>query len=73
MSRYQPLFDRLKERDELAFIPFVVLGDPEPALSMEIVRALVAGGADALELGFPVKVTRELNGMIHVSRRTERS
>jgi transmembrane sensor len=27
----------------------------------------------ALEVGFPVKVTRELNGMIHVSRRTERS
>jgi transmembrane sensor len=30
------------------------------------------GFLNALELAFPVKATRELNGVIHVSRRTER-
>jgi tryptophan synthase alpha chain len=34
-------------------VPFVVLGDPEPEASLAIVEALMAGGADALELGIP--------------------
>ncbi|HHH30837.1 MAG TPA: tryptophan synthase subunit alpha [Polyangiaceae bacterium] len=36
-----------------AFIPFVVLGDPNPDASLDVVEALVRGGADALELGIP--------------------
>lgn len=35
------------------FIPFLVLGDPDKARSREMLRAAIAGGADALELGFP--------------------
>ncbi|MBY5993836.1 tryptophan synthase subunit alpha [Ferrimonas balearica] len=53
MSRYQRLFDALNARGEGAFVPFVTLGDPNPGDSLAIVEALVAGGADALELGFP--------------------
>ncbi len=53
MDRYQQLFTRLKERKEGAFVPFVTLGDPSPALSLNIIDALVDGGADALELGIP--------------------
>jgi tryptophan synthase alpha chain len=49
MSRYQALFARA----EGAFIPFAVLGDPEPEASLDNLRALVRGGADALELGIP--------------------
>ncbi|MGL4206396.1 MAG: tryptophan synthase subunit alpha [Aeromonadaceae bacterium] len=53
MSRYAKLFARLAEKKQGAFVPFVTLGDPNPELSLQIVDALVAGGADALELGIP--------------------
>ncbi|WP_375055432.1 tryptophan synthase subunit alpha [Zobellella sp. DQSA1] len=53
MSRYQRLFDQLKANNEGAFVPFVTLGDPTPAQSLRVIDALVAGGADALELGIP--------------------
>lgn len=53
MSRYQAMFERLDAADEGAFVPFVTLGDPNPEQSLEVIDALIAGGADALELGFP--------------------
>lgn len=53
MERYEQLFKRLKDRHEGAFVPFVTLGDPSPERSLQIIDALVAGGADALELGIP--------------------
>jgi len=53
MSRYDAMFQRLDEDSQAAFVPFVVLGDPDLPASLEIVKALVEGGADALELGFP--------------------
>ncbi|MGQ4509057.1 tryptophan synthase subunit beta [Dermabacteraceae bacterium P13128] len=36
-----------------AFVPFVMLGDPGIAESEQIIEELIAGGADALELGLP--------------------
>ncbi|QIZ75867.1 tryptophan synthase subunit alpha [Ferrimonas lipolytica] len=53
MSRYQSLFARLQARAESAFVPFVTIGDPSAEDSLAIIDALVAGGADALELGIP--------------------
>lgn len=53
MERYDNLFARLKNQKEGAFVPFVTLGDPSPEQSLKIIDALVAGGADALELGIP--------------------
>jgi tryptophan synthase alpha chain len=47
------MFEALDARGEAAFVPFVVLGDPDPGTSLGIVDALVAHGADALELGIP--------------------
>lgn len=52
-QRYQSMFTRLQQADEGAFVPFVVLGDPTPQISMQLIDAVVAGGADALELGIP--------------------
>lgn len=49
-SRYQKLFEG---RNAGAFIPFTVLGDPDLETSFEIIETLIAGGADALELGLP--------------------
>ncbi|QHB32698.1 tryptophan synthase subunit alpha [Yersinia canariae] len=53
MERYQQLFKQLAAKKEGAFVPFVQLGDPTPALSLEIIDTLIAAGADALELGIP--------------------
>lgn len=53
MERYSDLFKRLAGQKEGAFVPFVTLGDPSFDLSLQIIDALVEGGADALELGFP--------------------
>jgi tryptophan synthase alpha chain len=49
MSRYA----RMWQSPQGAFVPFVVLGDPTPDASREVIEALIAGGADALELGIP--------------------
>ncbi|HJG43860.1 tryptophan synthase subunit alpha, partial [Corynebacterium phoceense] len=53
MDRYSQLFETLKQRGEGAFVPFIMLGDPTPDATLAVVRAAVAGGADALELGVP--------------------
>jgi tryptophan synthase alpha chain len=47
------MFARLAAAGEGAFIPFAMLGDPDPARSLELVRTLARSGADALELGLP--------------------
>ncbi len=53
MSRYDAMFARLASAHRGAFIPFTLLGDPEPAASSGVLDSLVEGGADALELGIP--------------------
>lgn len=53
MERYTQLFQRLENKNQGAFVPFVTLGDPDAEHSLKIVDALIAGGADALEIGIP--------------------
>jgi tryptophan synthase alpha chain len=45
--------DALKRNGRPLFIPFAVVGDPDPRRSVDVIRTLVEHGADALELGFP--------------------
>lgn len=52
-DRYAQMFAALKDKNEGAFVPFVMLGDPDLKTSLAILLALVEGGADALELGIP--------------------
>ncbi len=52
-ERYQTLFANLKEKKEQAFIPFVMIGDPNAQQSLKIIKNLIDAGADALELGIP--------------------
>lgn len=52
-SRYERLFADLNNANEGAFVPFIMLGDPNPGDSLDIIRTVIAAGADALELGVP--------------------
>lgn len=52
-GRYKVLFTDLATKKEGAFVPFVVLGDPDFDTSYEIITTLIDNGADALELGIP--------------------
>ncbi|KGJ96120.1 tryptophan synthase subunit alpha [Colwellia psychrerythraea] len=52
-ARYQASFAALKEKNEQAFIPFVMIGDPNADQSFAIIKSLIDAGADALELGIP--------------------
>lgn len=51
--RYQQAFAELTEKNENAFIPFVIIGDPNAEQSFDVIKALIDAGADALELGIP--------------------
>ena len=53
MSRIDETFARLKMAGKGGLIPFITAGDPTPAMTVPIMRAMVAAGADILELGVP--------------------
>jgi tryptophan synthase alpha chain len=46
-------FDRSKRAGRLAFIPYVMAGDPDLATTEALLEALSAAGADVIELGIP--------------------
>jgi tryptophan synthase alpha chain len=46
-------FTRLRERHELALMPYVMAGYPNLPRSLEIMRQIAEGGADLLEIGVP--------------------
>lgn len=52
-TRIDTRFAELKKADRSAFVTFVMAGDPDPATSLEIVKALPKAGADVIELGMP--------------------
>ncbi|GGW75363.1 tryptophan synthase alpha chain [Alteromonas halophila] len=47
------MFERLQGNNAGAFVPFVMIGDPDLAQSERIITQLIESGADALELGIP--------------------
>ena len=53
MSRLAARFAQLKQQGRVALIPYITAGDPQPAVSVPLMHALVAAGADVLELGVP--------------------
>ncbi len=52
-DRYQRAFSAAKEAGETLFMPYTMAGFPSRAESADMVRALVDGGAGAIELGIP--------------------
>jgi tryptophan synthase alpha chain len=53
MSRIHSTFAALAAQNKKGLIPFITAGDPAPELTVPLMHALVAGGADVLELGVP--------------------
>ena len=53
MSRISSVFRRLQGEGRKALVPFITAGDPEPGMTLPLMKALVDGGADIIELGVP--------------------
>jgi tryptophan synthase alpha chain len=53
MTRLIDSFKNLQAQKRAALIPFITAGDPKPFLTVPLMRALVAAGADILEVGMP--------------------
>ena len=53
MSRIQKAFDRFNAEGRKALIPFITAGDPDAAMTLPLMHALVEAGADVIELGVP--------------------
>lgn len=53
MSRLAPMFARARAEGRVAFLPFATVGYPSLDDSLDIIKAMIAGGADGIELGIP--------------------
>ncbi|MEO8134093.1 MAG: tryptophan synthase subunit alpha [Betaproteobacteria bacterium] len=53
MRRLDLTFAALKAHGRTALIPFITAGDPAPTVTVAVMHALVAAGADIIELGVP--------------------
>ena len=52
-QRIKHMFDTVREQNRPGLIVFVTAGFPDMDATLELVPALVAAGADAIELGVP--------------------
>jgi len=52
-TRIRQCFDALKAAKRCALIPYVTAGDPDPAVTVPLMHAMVEAGADVIELGVP--------------------
>ena len=52
-TRIDTRFAELKKQGRAAFVTYVMAGDPDPATSLEIVKALPKAVSDVIELGIP--------------------
>jgi tryptophan synthase alpha chain len=53
MSHIDLLFEQLRKTGRKAFMPFVTAGDPDLGFTADVLRELVARGANMCELGIP--------------------
>jgi len=53
MSRIPACFAALAAEGRTALVPFVTAGDPDPGITVPLLHAMVAAGADMIELGVP--------------------
>jgi tryptophan synthase alpha chain len=53
MSRIAQTFSQLSAQGRKGLIPFITAGDPTPEMTVDLMHALVKGGANVIELGVP--------------------
>jgi tryptophan synthase alpha chain len=53
VSRLSARFAELKAKSKTALIPYVMTSDPSPEITLPLMHAMVAAGADIIELGAP--------------------
>lgn len=53
MSRINQKFNELRAKKEKALITYIMVGYPSERDTLSVVRGLIKGGADIIELGFP--------------------
>jgi len=53
MNTYRRVIEALRAKNEIAFIPFAVAGDPDIETSELILKTYIDNGADILEIGYP--------------------
>ena len=52
-TRIDTRFAELAKEGRSAFVTYVMAGDPDPATSLDIIKALPKAGADLIEIGMP--------------------
>lgn len=52
-TRIDTRFAELKKQGRSALVTYVMAGDPDPAVSLDVIKALPKAGADIIELGIP--------------------
>ena len=53
MTRIERTFDTLKQHGKKALIPYIMAGDPNPEVTVDLMHRLVIHGADMIEIGLP--------------------
>jgi len=53
LSRLADRFESLRAAGRTALVPYITAGDPHPDATVDFMHALVAAGADVLEVGVP--------------------
>lgn len=53
MSRIQKKFEELKSKKQKALIAYIMAGYPEEKYTELIIKSMIKGGADIIEIGFP--------------------
>lgn len=53
MTRIQETFATLKQQNKKALIPYIMAGDPNPSITVDLMHELVLAGADIIEIGLP--------------------
>lgn len=53
MSRIQDTFANLRSQQRTALVGYITAGDPNPDVTVDLMRAMVEAGVDVIELGVP--------------------
>ena len=65
MSRISAMFSELANEGRTALVPYVTAGDPEPGITVDLMHAMVASGANMLELGLTFSFPMDDGQIIH--------